>query len=141
MVIPWPYGPIFLTGRWEGYLYYNLIEFDQHQTSFSCPFNFSHFRNYMGLYRSFVALRLNFLYWGAGGGTQELFTKKDPKSKNINLPKEIKWYLPLPTPPWIGPWGTTLHKDLAFFFFINLDPKEARSAKKCLSKKNIRLSP
>ena len=44
-------------------------------------------------------------------------------------------------PPLIRPWGTTLHKDLAIFFFISLDPKEAKSAKKSISIFLNRLSP
>ena len=41
-------GPIFFIGRWEGYLYYNFLQFDQHQTSFRCPYDFSHFQHSMG---------------------------------------------------------------------------------------------
>ena len=35
--------PIFFIGRWEGYFYYNFIQFYQHQMLFRCPFNFRHF--------------------------------------------------------------------------------------------------
>ena len=64
-----PKAQIFAIGRWEEYLYYNLIQFCQHQTSSRCPFNFRHFSKFYGMLKIFCGPKGQFFSLGDGRDT------------------------------------------------------------------------